>query len=400
MPTFTLTDVAHNLWVDSFAIDAADFGQASSSSRSWSVTKRTLRGGRREGVDLIQVNNGALAFSVIPTRGMGLWKANYRGDRLGWESPVRDGPVNPAFVNLMNGGGLGWLEGFDELLVRCGLQNNGAPYEVKTVNPDGTESHTTFGLHGKIANIPASFVAVRVETEPVERITIEGHVDESSLFSTQIRMATAITTTQDSNRISVRDRFHNLSDSPGEMQVLYHWNFGAPYLEEGARLVAPIKTLVPRNRRAQEGLDHYDVYGPPTPGFAEQVYFFELHGEDGDGRTLAMLRNHAGDKAVVMRFHQAQLPAFSLWKNTGGLRSGYVTGLEPATNYPNPRPFEQARQRIITLAPDGTYEVETVLEVLNNEGAVATVEAEIRDLQARGMPTIHRTPVEPFAPQD
>jgi len=397
MPTFTLTDVARDHWLETFAIGAADLGP--STTTPWSVTKRTLWGGRRDGVDLIQVDNGALSFSVLPTRGMGIWKGQYQGDRLGWDSPVHDGPVNPAFVNLMNAGGLGWLEGFDELLARCGLENNGAPYEVKTVKPDGSEAHTTFGLHGKIANLPASLVAVRVETEPVESITIEGHVDEARLFSTQVRMVTAITTAPGSNRVLVRDRFVNLGDSPVEMQVLYHWNFGAPHLEEGARLVAPLKTVVPRDPRARDGLDRFDTYGAPTPGFAEQVYFFEMHGETQDGRTLAMLRNRAGNKAVVLRFAKAQLPAFTLWKNTGGLRSGYVTGLEPATNYPNPRPFEQARQRLVTLPPDGTYAVETTLEVMNTEEAVAGVESEVRALQARGMPTIHREPIEPFAPR-
>jgi hypothetical protein len=397
MPTFTLTDVAHDLWVETFAIGAADLGR--SSTVPWSVTKRTLRGGRRDGVDLIEVNNGSLSFAVLPTRGMGIWKGHCQGDRLGWDSPVRDGPVHPGFVNLMNGGGLGWLEGFDELLVRCGLENNGAPYEVKTINPDGSERHTIFGLHGKIANLPASFVAVNIETDPVERITITGHVDEGRLFSGQVRMATSITTTPGSNRLLVRDQFLNRGDLPAEIQVLYHWNFGPPYLEAGASLVAPLTMVVPRDPRAQEGLDRYDVFEAPAPGFAEQVYYCRLHGESQEGRTLAMLRNRARSKAVVLRFSRSQLPAFSLWKNTGGLRSGYVTGLEPATNYPNPRPFEHARQRVVTLPPDGTYEVEMVLEVLNTEEAIATVAAEVQSLQAQGMPTIHRKPIEPFAPE-
>jgi len=398
MPIFTLTDVANDVWVETFAIGATDL--KSSSTLPWSVTKRTLRGGRRDGVDLIEVNNGSLSFTVLPTRGMGIWKGHYQRDRLGWDSPVRDGPVHPGFVNLMNGGGLGWLEGFDEMLVRCGLENNGAPYEVNTVKPDGSERHTLFGLHGKIANIPASFAAVSIETEPVETITVLGHVDEARLFSNQIRMATAITTTPGSNRLLVRDQFINLGDSPGIMQVLYHWNFGPPYLEEGARLVAPLKTVVPRDPFSQEGLDNHDVFDAPSVGFVEQVFFFELYGESQNGRTLVMLRNRAGNKAVVLRFAGSQLPAFTLWKNTGGLRSGYVTGLEPATNYPNPKPFEQAFQRVVTLPPDGTYEIETVLEVLNTEEEVMTVEAEIRALQARGLPSIHRNPIKPFAPED
>ncbi len=86
MPTYTLTDVSHDLWVESIAIRAQDLGLPA--SHPWSVVKRTLRGGRRDGVDLVQVHNGAFSFSVIPTRGMGLWKGQYQGANVGWDSPV------------------------------------------------------------------------------------------------------------------------------------------------------------------------------------------------------------------------------------------------------------------------------------------------------------------------
>ncbi len=147
-----------------------------------------------------------------------------------------------------------------------------------------------------------------------------------------------------------------------------------------------------------EGLSRHDVYGPPEPGSTEQVYFYELHSQSGRGsETLAMLRNQAGDKAVVLRFHKDQLPCFTLWKNTAGLRDGFVTGLEPATNYPNPRPFEKARNRVVTLPVDGRYVIETTLEVLTSSDAVAAVEAEIESLQTQGSPTINPGPREPFA---
>ncbi len=389
MPTHTLTDTARDLWVENFAIRGE--GRAA----PWSVTKRTLRGGRRDGVDLIEVDNGALAFSIVPTRGMGLWKGRYQGLDLGWKSPVNDGPVNPGFVNLMNGGGLGWLEGFDELLARCGLESNGAPYQ---------EGTTTVGLHGKIANIPAHFVAVQTGDGPDGTIRVEGHVDESKLFSTQVRMATTVTTLPGANWLTVRDEFQNLSDLPQEMQILYHWNFGPPFLEAGARFLAPAKQVVPRNARAVEGLGHFDVYAGPEPGFAEQVYFYELFGKPAAGLggqdaspTLAMLRSRDESKAVVLRFDRTQLPAFTLWKNTGGLKSGYVTGLEPATNYPNPKPFEKAFGRVVTLPPGGSHVAETTLEVLNTAEQVVAVEEEIGRLQKQGATVVHPGPVGPFA---
>ena len=60
------------------------------------------------------------------------------------------------------------------------------------MNPDGSESHTTYGLHGKIANIPAHHVAVHVGEDPPHEITIEGHADEARLIAPHIRMITRI----------------------------------------------------------------------------------------------------------------------------------------------------------------------------------------------------------------
>ena len=396
MATFVLTDVAHDVWVESFTIDNETLGLPAAGR--WGVSKRRLRGGRRDGVDLIEVSNGPLSFSIVPTRGMNLWKGSHLGLRLGWDSPVADGPVNPAFVNLSGLGGLGWLDGFDELLARCGLAWSGAPFEVKALKADGSESHTTFGLHGKIANIPASYVALHLSDSPPHEIVIEGHVEESHLFGPHVRMITRISTTPGANHLVVRDEFVNLGDQPMDMQVLYHWNFGPPLLEEGSRFAAPYRAIAPRDPRAVEGLSHHDVYGPPEPGSTEQVYFYELHARTGRGsETLAMLQNPVGDKAVVLRVHKDQLPCFTLWKNTSGRRDGYVTGLEPATNYPNPRPFEKVRNRVVTLPVDGRYTVETTLEVLATKAAVSAALAEIDQLQSQGPPTINPGPREPFA---
>jgi len=382
--TFVLTDATHDVWVEGMMIEGADLGPAE--LRGCRVAKRRLRGGRREGVDLIRVDNGALSFSIVPTRGMGLWRAALGSDRVGWDSPTKDGPVHPAFVQPHDLGGIGWLEGFDELMVRCGLMNNGAPFR------EGDAAHP---LHGRIGNIPAWYVAVHVGLEPPFAITVEGRVAESFLFGGGVELRTTYTTTPGSNAVTVRDEFVNVKDQPVDMQVLYHWNFGPPHLDEGARFVAPLKTVVPRNARAVEGLEGYDAYGPPEPGYVEQVYFCELH--DEAGRTAAVLRNAAGDKAVALRYGVAGLPCFSLWKNTGGLRDGYVTGLEPGVNYPNPRPFEEARGRVVTLPVDGRHVAETTLEVLDGREAVAAVEAEVARLQAKGEPVVHSAPCEPFA---
>jgi hypothetical protein len=396
MPTLILTDVSGDVWVESLEVDPTALGLGQ--DWPWSVKKQRLRGGRRDGIDLIVVDNGLLRYSIVPTRGMGLWKGWFQGNRLGWDSPVTDGPVHPAHVNLSAAGGLGWLDGFDELLARCGLENNGAPFELKTVKPDGSEMRTLFGLHGRIANIPASYVAVQVAPDPPHEIAIVGHVEETRLFGLGIRMATRISTVPGSNSLTIRDEFINLKDQPAQMQVLYHWNFGPPFLGEGARFVAPIKSVTPRDARAAQSIRQHNIYQGPTPGWTEQVYYYELAGQsERPPKTLAMLRNREGDKAVVLRFRKDQLPAFTLWKNTAGLRDGYVTGLEPGTNFPNPRPFEEARGRVVTLPVGGSYVTETTLEVVASPDEVALIQAEVDRLQSQSATTVSSIPKEPFS---
>src|SRR2546425_2475390 len=143
---WTLIDVESNVWLDYFQKSSKDLKLPP--NVSWTIIKNTLRGGLRDGVDLVEVHNGALSFSVLPTRGMGIWRGDYRGNALGWRSPVL-GPVHPKFVQLEDRGGLGWLAGFDELLCRCGLASNGPP---------GDDGKTRLTLHGRIANLPAQLV--------------------------------------------------------------------------------------------------------------------------------------------------------------------------------------------------------------------------------------------------
>ena len=70
--SWTLTDLAGGIWLDSLTISNDSLRLAT--PHDWSIHKRTLHGGLRDGIDLIEVHNGAFSFAVLPTRGMGLWR--------------------------------------------------------------------------------------------------------------------------------------------------------------------------------------------------------------------------------------------------------------------------------------------------------------------------------------
>jgi len=345
-----------------------------------SVIKRTLLGGLRQGVDIVTVSNGDFSFTVIPTRGMGAHQANYKDEFIGWDSPV-NGPVHPAFVQISEPSGLGWLEGFDELLVRCGLESNGAPEH------DPETGRLMYPVHGRIANKPAHKVTASIDGDEV---TITGITDEVRFHFLKVRMTSEFKLKVGEDGFRLKDSIENLSASPAEIQMLYHMNFGAPLLDAGSRVVAPIKTLVPRNDHAATGIDNWDSYVAPQPGYEEQVYFFELLA-DASGKTKTLLKNAHGTRGAALSFNKNQLPVFTTWKNTTAVGDGYVTGIEPGTNFPNPRTYEGKRGRFTKIPGNGKTEFDFAFEYLVDD-RVNAVEAEIKKLQGSTKPTIHKTP--------
>jgi hypothetical protein len=386
--TWILTDAHGDVWLDSFS--ASNDSLRLPTPHDWSIRKRTLHGGLRDGIDLIEVHNGALSFSVLPTRGMGLWHGDYHGLSLGWRAPV-EGPVHPKYVNLADRGGLGWLAGFDELLCRCGLSSSGPPGEDVWTDAAGKTQRQHLTLHGRIANLPAQAVEVSVSLDPPYELSVTGEVEEAALFFPQLHLATTYTTVPGSNRLVIFDRVINRGARPAEMELLYHVNLGPPFLEAGSRVLAPIRQVAPLTQRAAEGVDTFDTYGAPTAGFAEQVYVYELL-SDNRGQTLALLTTAAADKAVCLRFPTSVLPCFTVWKNTMALEEGYVTGLEPATNYPNFRGFERKQGRVRSLAPGASWSARWSIEVADNPQAVVALLTEVATLQAHAKAVVHRTP--------
>ena len=369
--SIVLTDATGNVSVKEWSIRSQETGTSPDRPR-WSVTKRLLTGGRQEGVEVIEVDNGLMKFTVVPTRGFHLWAAKVGDLRLGWDSPVPE-IVHPQFVNLAERGGLGWLNGFGEWVSRCGLESMGPPCI------DGSRTYT---LHGRINYLPASYVEVRLESKPVPRIVLRGIVDESLMFGPHLRLTTEISTEIGQPALSLDDTVTNLSDAPQEMESLYHVNFGPPLLGPGAQFVAPVKKVAPRDARAAEGgMAGWNVYtGPHGPGYTEEVYLMELYADEA-GLTEALLKSADGTKGALVSFNVRQLPFMTLWKNEAPAKAGYVTGLEPGTSFPLPKPVERAAGRVPLLKGGESYRTRVTFRALASGEEVENAAAAISRLQ-------------------
>jgi galactose mutarotase-like enzyme len=293
--------------------------------------------------------------------------------------------VHPSFVPLFDPSGLGWLEGFDELLCRCGLESNGAP------DFDASTGKLLYPLHGRIANLPAHHVELMVD-EAAGQISLRGIVDETRFHFHALRLTSTLTTAIGSNEFAWTDEVQNIGGRDASIQMLYHFNVGQPLLKSGAEVTAPVAAVAPWTQiAAKAGTERWNIMPPPQPGSAEQGYLVDMLTDDA-GNTRVLLSGLTDDEAISLRFNKHSLPRFTLWRNTAAEADGYVMGLEPATNTPNPHRFEKQHGRTVKLRPGETWRAEVSATWLFDEQSISLEEAAISNIQAGHQPEILPSP--------
>ncbi len=365
-------------WVLTSAEQAVDQGNWKISSdelkikdSAFSIEQKVLHGGKQEGSKIIVIHSqSGLTITLSPTRGMNLLRVEGFGSRMGWDSPVKE-VVNPAFINLESRNGVGWLEGFNEMMVRCGYEWTGHP-----VTADGQ----IYTLHGKAGNTPVSQLEVEVADAAPHEIRIRGLIKESTFKKADLQTLTELRYVPGSNSFSLHDVLTNHADYPHDYQIIYHSNFSTPILEEGARFLAPISGISPFNDYAKAGLKTWQTYAGPTKGFDEMVFNISPL-SDANHQTLAAVINKAGDKGAAIQFDTRQLPVLTLWKNTDTLKQGYVTGIEPGTSYAYPVTIEREQKRVKQLQPGASTAFDLTYTLLHNRDQVTGVRNRIEKIQ-------------------
>ncbi len=385
-----LQDDVHRLTLDGPQATIVGKAVTPDCPADWKVVKETLSGGKQEGVEVITIDTWKMQIRVCPSRGMGILSVAGAGVRLGWDSPVRE-VVHPKFVNLQARGGLGWLDGFNEWMCRCGLEWSGHPGTDRFTTNTGDEATMELTLHGKIANIPASELVLRVDKKAPHTIRLRGRVEERMFHGPKLELWTEISTTPGSTSFRITDVVTNRGGQDQEFQVLYHANFGAPLLEAGARVEAPVERVTPFNARAAEGLKTWTEYAGPVAGFVEQVYQVRpLSGPDG--RTTVLLKRSDGEKGCAMSYALKELPFLTVWKNTAAVEDGYVTGLEPGTSFPSNRRNERKQGRVPKLAPGASWRAAIDVALLGSTSEVEAVSARIAAIQGAHKPVVDAEP--------
>ena len=332
-----------------------------------------LADGPARGVRAIDVYTGSgLRFTVVPDRGLDIASAEHDGRSLCWRSGAME-----AHPGMYQPEGVEWLYSFyGGLVVTCGLSHYGPPC---------VDQGEALGLHGRVSNIPARQVAVSAEWRGDEYVvTVKGYVLETRLFGVHLRMDRTITAWAGRDTLAIHDEVTNFGYRPCPHVMLYHCNFGFPVVGDDAVLLAPSKTVTPRDAEAEDGKEDYAAFHAPRRGWAEKVYYHELFSQRG--WTTAGIVNRPLGVGARLSFRPSQLPLMTEWKQMG--EGEYVVGLEPCTNRVEGRDALRDAGTLGFLKPGGTRQYDLQITALPDAQAIDDFNREVRALAANRKPRI------------
>jgi hypothetical protein len=307
--------------------------------------------GRTRGMRGIEGWTGSgLRFTLLPDRALDIGPVWFKDKPISWDHPALASPVyyEPT--------GAGWLRTFGGgLLTTCGLTHFGAPDTFKGQD---------FGLHGRIANIPADNLRIWQEwREENFWLIIEGEMRQTVLFGENLTLQRRIETQLGSNSLAIKDRVINNGSQPVPHALLYHCNIGFPLVSPESRLIVEDIDLKPRDSEAAPGLANYDRFEPPTVGYKEKV-FFHTPKVDSAGYATASLVNPELNLGIQLRLQAKHMPILTQWKMMG--KGEYVCGLEPATHAMAPRDELSKKGLPAPLIPGEEVGYELQLSVMDN----------------------------------
>jgi len=330
------------------------------------VTRFAFADGMARGLPAVQVKNGSgLAFTVLEGRNMDIYSMEFKGINLaffyknGLTAPERISHAHNEFLGQSSGG----------MMYTSGLQNSGPANEA-----DGLYQP----LHGRISAMSAENITARTYFDDQDRCRIElsGKMRESRLFGHNLTLTRSIITELNENSFRITDVIENETCRDTFYSILYHVNFGYPFLDESTELVVSGKTVsTDRSDASKQYYDERFLMTAPIDNFEEHLYFLDPPA-NAEGKCSALVINSKLNLAVELCFEKKTLPYIVEWKSMGS--GDYALGVLPSSTLLRGRHDELEENGMNKLAAFSKIETGLVFTVIEGAEAIAARAVEIR----------------------
>lgn len=244
----------------------------------------------------------------------------------------------------------------------CGLT------QVGTAN---IESGEELGLHGRFHHIAAREVASQGTWENDEFVmNVKGVVEETTAFGQYLRLTREYKMYLGKNEIHIKDVVENVGFSSSPHMILYHFNFGFPFINENTIFTFPSNDITARDKGVST--EGYDQWNYPETGYQERVYYHENLNiyRNGENLTSVVISNPTFPSFINRSEHPlslrlswdtTNLPRFTQWKMNGAGMN--VLGIEPGNCYVEGRKKERERGSLVMLEPGESRTYHLKLEI-------------------------------------
>ena len=270
----------------------------------------TVAEGRGKGQGLVEIKTtDGLRATILEDKCLDILDLEYRGINLGFLS--KNGLVNENLPETASFHQY-WFGGF---LSTCGIRNSGPPCTI-----DGE----FFPFHGRIGVTAAEQISISIDDK---LIAVEGTIRESALFGHCLEMRRRIEIPSDGASITIRDVISNLTPVPQPILMLYHINFGFPFLSEHLVAKFPEGEVRGRCKEAQAVVNSHNIFTEPKDGVPEHVFYHLPHAE----YPRVLLSNNKLSLHATIDYKRCQFPILAEWRC---MKPGdYALGIEPTTGY-------------------------------------------------------------------
>lgn len=307
------------------------YGYISNDAQLIQAERFEYKEGRAKGTEGYRIENGLLSFTVLLDRCLDIYDLRFGGKLVSYLSET--GVVNPAYYEPS---GNGWLRSFcGGFLTTCGLTQAGEPCTF-----DGAEQ----GLHGRISNIAAKNVSATYgRGRESFSFCLSGEVRQACHQGEDLLLRRSITAHYGKPSLIIEDEISNNGPERSPLMLLYHFNFGYPFLCENTQLLLP-----PCETRGFD--EHSEAHKKEYNDFGGSAFGSELtlvHKLKDSGQTGFSITDD--DITVDFSYDSAELPYIAQWKRLH--EKSYVMGIEPCNNHINGAAWERENGTLRYLLP-------------------------------------------------
>lgn len=326
--------------------------------------------GLAKGLGAYLIRNGDLSFTVMQDKCLDISQLSYKG-------------INMSFLSkpgLQHKGQLASKEGVSSImggfLFTAGLENIGAP---------ATIDNRKYALHGEMRSIPAEHVCAKASWVNDEYVlSLSGEVRESELFGENLVLNREISTKFPGKSFIIKDEIENQSFRDEAFLLLYHINFGYPFLTEHCDILIPSEKVVLRDDISKKHIAKWNHMEKPIPNEEEYV-FLHTPPTNQDGNSIVGVYNTELKIGVSIEYDLEALPYFIEWKTLGS--GDYALGLEPANGSVYGRQYHHDNKNLPMIHSFEKKTIELKIEILDGDEDYENLKALIKHITLGGQNT-------------